>query len=187
MPAVATRNAVARAIQLRAATANDERRTIEATISTDGKVAVNSREHRGMIDEILLSSGATFLGQVPLLNQHDRSLDSIIGSARNIGTFLDDYMAKRSDVRRPKRCRIRCSWYRIRCGSPPQGPATTRKRTTQVLVAARLCEKMRGAAIPCEPPIWAYEDSNLGPHPYQGCALNRLSYTPDHLDLVAKR
>ena len=26
---------------------------------------------------------------------------------------------------------------------------------------------------------WAYEDSNLGPHPYQGCALNQLSYTPN--------
>ena len=25
---------------------------------------------------------------------------------------------------------------------------------------------------------WAYEDSNLGPHPYQGCALNQLSYAP---------
>ena len=26
---------------------------------------------------------------------------------------------------------------------------------------------------------WAHEDSNLGPRPYQGRALNQLSYAPD--------
>jgi hypothetical protein len=25
---------------------------------------------------------------------------------------------------------------------------------------------------------WAWEDSNLRPHPYQGCALTKLSYKP---------
>ena len=25
---------------------------------------------------------------------------------------------------------------------------------------------------------WAYLDLNQGPHPYQGCALTKLSYTP---------
>ena len=31
---------------------------------------------------------------------------------------------------------------------------------------------------------WVWRESNSRPHPYQGCALNRLSYRPDTIQIV---
>ena len=33
---------------------------------------------------------------------------------------------------------------------------------------------------------WAYLDLNQGPHPYQGCALTRLSYRPESVAEATK-
>jgi hypothetical protein len=36
-------------------------------------------------------------------------------------------------------------------------------------------------ALTCENTLWAKEDLNLRPHPYQGCALTKLSYWPENV------
>ncbi|KKM17840.1 hypothetical protein LCGC14_1671750, partial [marine sediment metagenome] len=74
-----------RSIQLRAQTANEQERSIEAVIATDTPVEVWDWRRGERIMEVLLPSGAAIPQQLPLLATHDRwSLDSVLGSARNL-------------------------------------------------------------------------------------------------------
>lgn len=74
-----------RSMQVRAQTANEEERSIEAVIATETPVEVWDWRRDEMVDEVLLISGTELPRQLPLLASHDRwSLDSMLGSARNL-------------------------------------------------------------------------------------------------------
>jgi len=74
-----------RALQLRAATANHEERSIEAVLSTENPVEIYDWRTGEVIDEVLLADGAEIPSQLPLLANHARwSIDEILGSVRNI-------------------------------------------------------------------------------------------------------
>lgn len=74
-----------RAMPVRAATANEQERSIEATIATESPVEVYDWRSGKTIDEVLRADGAHLPAQIPLLATHDRySLDSILGSARDL-------------------------------------------------------------------------------------------------------
>jgi hypothetical protein len=76
---------MARSITVRAATVDEDSRSVEAVIATETPVAVyDSMGRGGIVDEILLASGARLPAQMPLLSDHYRSLDSVLGSVRNI-------------------------------------------------------------------------------------------------------
>ena len=92
---------------LRAATIDEEKRTVEAVISTDSPVMVFDPQSFNIIDEVLRSDGIKFPDQVPLLDAHDRfSIDSIRGAIRGfrqekgniVGTlhFDDDEPSQRA-------------------------------------------------------------------------------------------
>lgn len=79
------RDIVTRGMQLRAATVNEESRTVEATISTGTPVEVYDWRRGESIDEVLLPDGADMPGQVPLLANHSRwSLRDVLGSIRGM-------------------------------------------------------------------------------------------------------
>lgn len=74
-----------RSIQLRAATLNEEQRSVEAVIATEEPTEVWDRRSGEIIDEILLVDRADLPGQLPLLANHARwSLDDVLGSIRNL-------------------------------------------------------------------------------------------------------
>lgn len=73
-----------RAATMRAATANDEARTIEAVIATENPVRVFDWVDGEYVDEILLMRGLDTPARVPLLDSHSRwSVDDVIGSTRD--------------------------------------------------------------------------------------------------------
>lgn len=78
------RDCLDRSILLRAETANDATRSVEAVIATADPVSVYDAGIGRVIDEVLLPEGLRADKQVPLLSQHVRTLDGILGSARNI-------------------------------------------------------------------------------------------------------
>lgn len=79
------RDLVTRTIQVRAATLNEEDRSVEAAMSTEGRVAVFDWSKRQVIEEVLLARGAEMPEQVVLLENHSRwSLDDVLGSVRNM-------------------------------------------------------------------------------------------------------
>lgn len=74
-----------RTLVLRAETANEQERSVEAVLSTDQPVAVFDFERFAIIDEVLRADGAQFGAKVPLLEAHMRfDLDSVLGSIRDI-------------------------------------------------------------------------------------------------------
>lgn len=84
-PAAAEVELTTRSIQWRAETINEEEHSIEATIATENPVEVWDRKRWEVVDEILLMEGAQLPPDVRMLATHDRwSLDSVLGSARNI-------------------------------------------------------------------------------------------------------
>lgn len=80
-----TRDMIARPLSLRAETINTEERSVEAVLSSGGRVQVFDFRSFRIIDEILVPSGAQFGKQVPLLESHQRfSTEGVIGSVRDI-------------------------------------------------------------------------------------------------------
>lgn len=74
-----------RALALRAATVNEEHRSVEATISTERAVEVMDWREWEPIDEVLMVDGVELPRQIPLLSNHSRwSLSDVLGSAREI-------------------------------------------------------------------------------------------------------
>jgi hypothetical protein len=74
-----------RMLSVRVATLDEEERSVEAVMSTEGQVTVFDWKRWGMIDEVLVSRGAELPEQVPLLENHNRySLDNVLGSVRNM-------------------------------------------------------------------------------------------------------
>lgn len=79
------RDITTRSIQVRAATIDEQQRTVEAVVSTESPVEVYDWRSGNVIDEILLGSGAAIPDQMPLLANHSRwSLDDMLGSIRNL-------------------------------------------------------------------------------------------------------
>jgi hypothetical protein len=83
-----------RLISLRAATVNEEQRSVEAVLSTESAVEMYDWTTGDRIDEILLVDGVTIPRQLPLLNTHNRySLDDVLGSVREIRQENTDGLA----------------------------------------------------------------------------------------------
>ncbi len=84
-----------RSMQVRAETADEDKRSIEAVISTDAAVEVWDWRRGELIDEVLLPSGATIPRQLPMLANHSRwSLNDVLGSARDIRAGSEDITAR---------------------------------------------------------------------------------------------
>jgi hypothetical protein len=74
-----------RAFCVRAATVNEDERSVDAVISSEMPVEVYDWRRGETIDEILLGDGAVVPGQMPMLANHSRwSLDDVLGSIRNM-------------------------------------------------------------------------------------------------------
>lgn len=85
--ATQTRDLTSRTIQLRAATVNEQDRSVEAVLTTDRAVEVwDWSEPSGTLDEVLLMEGCrTIPDQIPLLANHSRwGLEDQLGSVRDI-------------------------------------------------------------------------------------------------------
>lgn len=79
------RDLTCRTLTVRADTIDEEGRSVEAVMSTEGQVSVFDFGRWEVIDEVLVSSGAELPSQVPLLENHRReSLDNVLGSVRNM-------------------------------------------------------------------------------------------------------
>lgn len=79
------RDLTSRSMCVRAATANDTDRSVEAVLGSETPVEVYDWASGGTVEEILVMSGARAPVQLPLLANHDRwSLDATIGSARDL-------------------------------------------------------------------------------------------------------
>jgi phage head maturation protease len=108
------RDITTRSFQVRSATANDEERSVEATISTESPVEVYDWSSDRMVEEVLLGDAAAMPAQLPLLANHARySLDSVLGSIRNIrlesGSMIGRlYFADDDDAMR--------AWSKVRAG-----------------------------------------------------------------------
>lgn len=85
MPDTATVDLSTRSLSLRAATVDEDRRTVEAVLSSETPVEMYDWQRQELIDEILLTTGVTLPQQIPLLHNHDRfSLDDVLGSVRDM-------------------------------------------------------------------------------------------------------
>lgn len=79
------RDLTVRSYGFRAATLNEQNRTVEATMATDQPVQVFDMRTWQIIREVLVMDGARYADQVPLLDSHDRSsVKKQLGSTRNI-------------------------------------------------------------------------------------------------------
>ncbi len=109
------RDLVTRTFQVRAATINEEERSVEAVISTDAPVEVRDWRRGETIDEVLLATGAQLPTQMPMLANHDRwSLDSVLGSIRSLridgGSIVGRLYFARDDAEADK------AWNKVRQG-----------------------------------------------------------------------
>jgi len=74
-----------RDISLRAASVNEEERSIEGVFSTETAVSVYDFARDEMIDEVLVSTGARHGNQMPFLDAHQRgTMANMLGSASGI-------------------------------------------------------------------------------------------------------
>jgi len=81
------RDLTSRTLTIRAATANEAERSVEAVLGTESPVEVYDWASGGTVEEVLVTAGARLpqAGQLPLLANHDRwSLDAVLGSARDL-------------------------------------------------------------------------------------------------------
>lgn len=104
-----------RTLTLRAETANDDERSVEAILSTDQPIAVMDWRRYEVIDEILRADGCEFGVKVPMLEAHMRfDLDSVLGSVRNIrieGNKVVGRLYFQKDDERSER-----AWKKVRDG-----------------------------------------------------------------------
>ena len=78
-------NLTTRSLSLRAATANDDERTVQAVLATENPASVYDYAKGEVIDEVLRVDGAEFGEQIVLLAVHQRySLDNVLGSIREM-------------------------------------------------------------------------------------------------------
>ena len=85
-----------RSLEVRAASFNEENRSVEAVISTETPVSMPDWSRMEMVPEVLLSKGADFpkSRQVPFLDSHNRySVKDQLGSVRGITVNNDNLTA----------------------------------------------------------------------------------------------
>jgi hypothetical protein len=81
---IQSRDLQSRTMTLRAATLDEQARSVEVTMCTENPTTVYAPGY-GVVDEVLIADGAEFPAQLPLLEVHNRySLDAVLGSVRNI-------------------------------------------------------------------------------------------------------
>jgi hypothetical protein len=107
------RDITTRNFQVRAATINEEQRSVDAVISTDAPVEVWDWRSGSVIDEVLLAEGTRLPSQMPMLANHDRwSLDSVLGSIRELradgGSIVGRLYFARDDAEADK------AWNKVR-------------------------------------------------------------------------
>lgn len=79
------RDIVTRTVQVRAATINEEERSVEAIVSTETPVEVWDFRRGETVDEVLRADAVALPAQLPLLANHSRwSLDDVLGSIRGL-------------------------------------------------------------------------------------------------------
>jgi hypothetical protein len=80
-----TRDLTSRTMTIRAATANEADRSVEAVLATENEVEVHDWMSGEILSERLLMSGVQLPPQLPLLDNHYKgSLDAVLGSIRNL-------------------------------------------------------------------------------------------------------
>ena len=85
-----------RSLEVRAASFDEEKRSVEAVISTETPVSMPDWSRMEMVPEVLLSKGADFpkSRQVPFLDSHNRySVKDQLGSVRGITINNDNLTA----------------------------------------------------------------------------------------------
>jgi hypothetical protein len=103
-------------MQLRAATIDEEARSVEAVISTENPVRVLDWSEYRILDEVLRVDGMESPGQVPMLNSHWRfDNDDVFGSVRDIRAEGESVVARLhfADVGDE---RIDRTWNKVRQG-----------------------------------------------------------------------
>ena len=81
----ARRDLTSRTMSIRAATANEQDRSVEAVLGSETPVEVYDWQTDRVVEEVLVMAEARMPAQLPLLANHNRwSLDSILGSAREL-------------------------------------------------------------------------------------------------------
>lgn len=73
-----------RSMEIRASTIDEEARSVEVNMATETRAAVLDRTTFEIIDEVLLMSGVDHPARMPLLREHLRGLDYLLGSMRSI-------------------------------------------------------------------------------------------------------
>ena len=104
-----------RAIHLRAATLDEDQRTVEAVIASEGRVRVLDMGSFNIVEEILKVHGAELPSQVVLLDSHQRGLIELIrGHVRNMrveGATIVGVLHFDSDAK------SEVAWQKLRAGS----------------------------------------------------------------------
>ena len=85
-----------RSIQLRTDTIDGVNRSVRAVVSTENAVEVWDSPSRGVVLEILLTDGCEVGTQCPFLTDHERSVPTSIGSARDFRKEADGLTAQLS-------------------------------------------------------------------------------------------
>lgn len=84
-PTADRRDMISRSITVRAATINEEERSVEAVLSTETRALVFDWQRYEPIEEILIAGGARFDAQVTFLENHSRyELANVLGSIRSV-------------------------------------------------------------------------------------------------------
>jgi len=84
-----------RSFCVRAATVNEQERSVEAVISTEAPVEVYDWRTGQTLDEVLLIEGAQMPAQMPMLSNHSRySLDDVLGSIRQLRVQGQDIVGR---------------------------------------------------------------------------------------------
>jgi hypothetical protein len=80
-----TRDLVCRTVAVRAATINEEDRSVEAVLATETPALVYDWGRDQVIEEVLRMDGAEIPDRMPMLENHYRwTLDAVMGSIRNV-------------------------------------------------------------------------------------------------------
>jgi hypothetical protein len=111
------RDITTRDVSLRAQTANDDARTVDAVLATERVVQVFDWMRERTIDEVLMMAGARMPAQMPLLETHSRySLDSMHGVIRGM-RIEDGAMVGTLHFEKEGGARTDRAWRMTRSGS----------------------------------------------------------------------
>ncbi len=106
---------ILREFKIRAASIDEKARSVEAVFATETPAAVFDPQRWGVIDEVLRMDGAEIPPQMPMLETHSRwSLDSVLGSGRNLRTQADEMLGRLFFASEDERAES--AWNKVRQG-----------------------------------------------------------------------